>query len=99
MTGQAQALLKSQPDVASEMLSEAESILLSAYEGMKSHEDQMTPEQQVRIRDNMKRLVDFYETRGHEGDSDEALRWKAKLDKDPAELHSHPQDEQRRGEE
>jgi serine/threonine protein kinase len=61
---------------------EAESLLVTGYQGLKEHEATIPPQAKVFLTGALKRLVDFYATTGQAEKADE---WRAKLNEAPAE--------------
>ncbi len=55
---------------------EAETLLLSGYEGMRQREEKIPRDKKVRLKEALERIVQFYEETGR---SDQATEWKQKL--------------------
>ena len=59
---------------------EAETLLLAGYTGMKERESSIPPIARIRLNDALERLVILYEALQN---PDEAAKWKAQLDQIP----------------
>ena len=56
---------------------EAETLLLAGYKGMKKQEAQMPPQSKIRISESLQRLVQLYEAMGKKH---EATKWRNELE-------------------
>ena len=66
--------------------SEAESLLLSGYKGIKAREATLKAHERIRLIEALERLVQFYETQGKQVD---ATKWRKELESTTKENRSN----------